>query len=114
MYEYWGMVVKVHDGDTVKMDIDLGLSIWKRSESLRLLGINAPEVLGASREAGLAARDALHALVMGQRVRVRTVKDDKDKYGRYLASLFVVDAQGVEIDVNAWMLANGHAVPYAV
>ena len=43
MYEYRCKIVKVIDGDTVDVDIDLGFGIWMRGERVRLLGIDTPE-----------------------------------------------------------------------
>ena len=43
MYEYQCKVVKVVDGDTVDVDIDLGFGVWLRDERVRLYGIDTPE-----------------------------------------------------------------------
>ena len=43
MYEYNCKIVKVVDGDTVDVDIDLGFGVWMRNERVRLYGIDAPE-----------------------------------------------------------------------
>ncbi len=49
MYQYHAIIQKVVDGDTLEIDIDLGLSIWVRSEKVRLYGINTPEVFGVKK-----------------------------------------------------------------
>ena len=43
MYEYKCKVVKIIDGDTVDVDIDLGFGIWVHKERIRLFGIDTPE-----------------------------------------------------------------------
>ena len=43
MYEYNCNIVKVVDGDTVDVDIDLGFGMWLRNERIRLYGIDTPE-----------------------------------------------------------------------
>ena len=43
MYEYSVKVVKVIDGDTVDVDIDLGFGVWIHKERVRLHGIDTPE-----------------------------------------------------------------------
>ena len=43
MYEYKCKVVKVVDGDTVDVDIDLGFGVWLRKERVRIMGIDTPE-----------------------------------------------------------------------
>lgn len=56
LYYYKGTVQSVYDGDTIRVDIDLGLNIVVKNEAVRLSRINAPEVRGEERERGLAAR----------------------------------------------------------
>ena len=43
MYEYRCNVVKVVDGDTVDVDIDLGFGVWLHKERISLFGIETPE-----------------------------------------------------------------------
>ena len=44
MHEYRVNIVKVVDGDTVDVDIDLGFGIWMKNERVRLFGIDTPAV----------------------------------------------------------------------
>ena len=48
-------VLRVVDGDTVDVEMDLGLRLY-RHERIRFDGINAPEVRGHERAAGEAAK----------------------------------------------------------
>ena len=43
MYEYRATVLKVIDGDTVDVDIDLGFGIVLKDERVRIMGIDTPE-----------------------------------------------------------------------
>ena len=43
MYEYRCKVVKIVDGDTVDVDIDLGFGVWLKKERIRMFGIDTPE-----------------------------------------------------------------------
>ena len=43
MYEYKCKLVKVVDGDTIDVDIDLGFGVWMRNQRIRLYGIDTPE-----------------------------------------------------------------------
>ena len=43
MYEYRCKVIRVIDGDTVDVDIDLGFQVWIRGERVRIMGIDTPE-----------------------------------------------------------------------
>ena len=108
LYEYAGIVRSVYDGDTLRIDVDLGFGIWRFNESLRLLGINAPEMRGATLDAGKRSRDALRERVLGRTVTFISVKDEQEKYGRYLAVVY--DPDGV--CVNEWLVQQGLAVPY--
>lgn len=107
MYEYEAVCDRVVDGDTIDVTIDLGLGVLKR-ERLRLLGIDAPEVRGDEREAGKEASRFLRSFIEGRGVVVRTFKDRKGKYGRYLAVVFYRQA-GTTFNVNVHLHENGHA-----
>jgi endonuclease YncB( thermonuclease family) len=110
MYEYVAHVRSVYDGDTIRADIDCGFGIWTANQSLRLLGIDAPEL---GKPGGIEARDYLRMwLPVGSAITIRTVKDETEKYGRLLASITATTVDGEPIDVNAVMISSGHAVPY--
>lgn len=104
MYEYMANIVSVHDADTITVDVDLGFHVHF-TIPLRLYGINAPEL---STPEGKAARDWLQAqLPTGYPVRIETIKDRKEKYGRYLAVIF--DGQR---NFNDELVANNMATVY--
>jgi micrococcal nuclease len=96
---------RVIDGDTVVAIVDLGFSISMKI-NFRLTGINTPEVVGATQAAGLAAKAHLEKLLERPTWDVE-VQSSKDKYGRYLGRFIVAG-----VDVNARMIADGHAVAY--
>lgn len=109
LYTYRAQVVRVIDGDTVVMDIDLGLNTWLRRQHIRLAGINAPEIRGEERPQGLAAMVYLiDALQDVDTLTIRTVKDKAGKYGRYLAELFLPDGRSI----NQMMIKSGNARAY--
>jgi len=110
LYRYRAEVRSVYDGDTCTVDIDLGLGTWIHGEKLRLYRINAPELRGAEREAGLRSRDFLRSQIDGQEIYIQTIKDRKGKYGRYLAEIWLEGEDGVAINVNDLMVAQGQAV----
>ena len=89
MYEYKATVTKVYDGDTITVDFDLGFGILIRKQKIRLLGVNTPEVRGAEKPEGIISRDALRQRILGKVVTVRTSKDKKGKYGRWLGEVFM-------------------------
>lgn len=102
LYTYAARVVQVYDGDTIKADVDLGFGVTLRKETFRLYGVDAPEMRGADRPQGILARDWLRARVLGREVTLKTIKDRKGKYGRWLA--IICDANG---DVIEDMVAAG-------
>jgi micrococcal nuclease len=108
LYHYRARVVKVYDGDTIHVDIDLGLGIWIRGEKIRLARINAPEIRGTERPQGLAARDFLRKLILNREILLATIKDRKGKYGRYLGEIWL-EKDGRMINVNDLMVAEGFA-----
>ncbi len=109
LYHYTAQVQSVYDGDTCRVDIDLGLGSWIRNEKLRLVRIDAPEMTGPDKARGKASRDFLREMIDGQDVIIETVKDRRGKYGRYLAEIWV-EQSGVWENVNDALVAAGHAV----
>lgn len=110
LYHYKAYVVEVYDGDTCTVDIDLGLSTWVRGEKIRLNRIDAPEVKGSSRAKGIQSRDALRKLVLDKEIFLQTVKDRKEKYGRYLGEIWIMDKKKGYVNVNDLLVAEGFAV----
>lgn len=105
-YEVVGMPL-VHDGDTVTVTVDLGFRLYHTLQ-VRMVGINAPELITA---AGKAAKVALDAFVVAAGITgwtAVTYKDGKEKYGRWLATLYSPTGE----NVNQWMLDHGYAVAY--
>jgi micrococcal nuclease len=108
MYTYKARVTKVYDGDTITVEVDLGFDL-KFSSTFRLLRINCPEVRGESKAEGIKSRDRLRELIMGKDIVIKTVKDAKEKFGRYLAEVFVT-VDEVEINVNDLLVKEGLAI----
>jgi micrococcal nuclease len=122
MYEYRVEVLKVIDGDTVDVDIDLGFGVWLKNERVRLYGIDTPESRTRDLEEkkfGLAAKERLKELLKDD-VYLRTMvgrggEDMKGKFGRILGDFVAQYEQG-----NGWhqmtateiLIKEGHAVAY--
>jgi len=111
MYEYRAIVEQVVDGDTIKVKVDLGFDVWI-VETLRFARINAYETkLGTKTTAkeknlGLQGKDFLtNLLPTGTMIQIKTQKDNKEKYGRYLAEVF---SNG--INVNDLMVSKSFAI----
>jgi len=101
MYQYNAVIRKIVDGDTVEIDIDLGLSAWVHNEKIRLYGIDTPEVYGVKKgsaeweRGNLASEFVKKYLMENSQVIIETIKDKKEKYGRYLAVIFIQIDQSV-------------------
>jgi len=115
LYTYKAKVIKAYDADTVTLEIDLGLDTF-RKESVRLGRIDAPELRGEEREAGLVARDALREKILDKEVLIRTTKDKTGKYGRYIVEIFlhyeiITETEGEAgwININDWLVENKYA-----
>ncbi len=110
MYEYPCKIVRVVDGDTVDVDIDLGFSHWIHNERIRLFGVDTPECRTRDAEekaAGLVAKkfveDALH---VGGTYTLST--KEKGKFGRYLGVIFI----SARTSINAALVSERLAVAY--
>ena len=113
MYEYRCKVVRVVDGDTVDVDIDLGFGVWLRKERIRLLGIDTPESRTRDKEEkkyGLAAKAFLKK-ALGLNPVLSTSKDGKGKFGRILGE-FIIEVEGNRININQLLVDQHHAVQY--
>jgi micrococcal nuclease len=116
VYEYDATVESVYDGDTMTVMMDLGLEVHRRI-SLRLHGIDTPEIKTGSDESkkqAKVARDYVTQQCVGRRVRIKTIKDKTEKYGRYLAIVWLLDAKGqpVEESLNDALIRLGYAKAY--
>jgi len=115
MYEYRVNVVKVVDGDTVDVDIDLGFGVWLKDERVRIMGIDTPESRTrdkVEKKFGLAAKARLKSLLGKQAILKTQVNKDgedmKGKFGRILGDFVSEDGRMV----TEVMVAEGHCVPY--
>jgi endonuclease YncB( thermonuclease family) len=104
VFEYFATVERIVDGDTIDLNVDVGFRIWNR-DRFRLYGIDTPE-RGQSGWAEASAELA-RLIPVGSTVRIVTAKPPRDKYGRWLATIFAGD-----INVNEALVANGFAVVY--
>jgi micrococcal nuclease len=104
-------ILKIYDGDTITVEIDLGFGVYKK-EKIRLAFINAPEIRGEERFEGLKSRAWLEDQLLaatrdGKDIIIRTLKDRKGKYGRYIGEIYIDD-----VSINHKMIEEGFAVAY--
>jgi micrococcal nuclease len=106
-YTYKALVVGVYDGDTITVDIDLGMDTWKKNVKLRLARIDTPEVRGEEKEEGKRVRDYVRTTILDKEVVIKTSKDKTGKYGRYIAEV-LIDG----MNLNDHLLELGMATEY--
>ena len=118
-------VVRIVDGDTIDVDIDMGFGIKKIKQRCRTYNIDTPEsrintkddeLIGGKtlsqrrkeKKLGLASKARMKKLC-GKQVYVESLGDGKpDKYGRLLANLFTLEG----INIGKLLIDEGHAVKY--
>mgnify|MGYP000146113953 CR=1 FL=1 len=110
------LILRVVDGDTMEVRVDALFGIQKL-ETIRLMGIDTPEIHSRSAPERIKAHEAkdwLKERVEGKQVWLRTWKE-KEKFGRYLADIFFEDPAESEIpleSVNNEMIELGLGKPY--
>ena len=104
-------VLKVVDGDTADVLLDVGFSTYMRKR-LRFMGIDTWETRGEERERGLIAKARLiEILEAADAIFVQTEMDAKGKYGRVLAWLWV-EKDATVTNVNEQLILEGHGTEY--
>ncbi len=109
LYHYKAKVTKVYDGDTLTADIDLGMSIFAIGEKIRLHRIDAPELKGRTKKKGITSRNFLKLMVDQKEIIIETIRDKKEKYGRYLAEVWIWQEKKY-INVNDLLVEKGFAI----
>ena len=113
MFEYNAVIVKVVDGDTVDVDIDLGFSVWLKKQRVRLYGLDTPESRTRDKEEkkyGLLAKaKVLEHCPIGSKIKVKTQKGkSKGKYGRILGELI----SDKSVNVYKFLIDNNYGGDY--
>lgn len=113
--EYDVVLLKVVDGDTVDVDINLGFGVWLKEERVRIMGIDTPESRTSDdveKLFGLAAKNRLKELLHngGKLITTEDAKgeDMKGKFGRILGDFRAPDGRLVT-DI---LIEEGHCVAY--
>jgi len=117
MFEYQCKIVKIIDGDTVDVDIDLGFGVWLKKQRIRLYGIDTPESRTRDLEEkkyGLVAKEFVEAhLPVGETRTLTTIKDKTGKYGRILGKFKAFDSYtDAWVNLNQWMIIKHLGVEY--
>lgn len=107
---YNAEVKKVVDGDTFDIIIDLGFDVLKKGR-VRLYGVNTPESRTSNveeKKMGLAAKEFTDQWITaaGHKVKIETIIDKNEKYGRVLARVWNESGACLNTDIVASGLAR--------
>lgn len=102
-YIYECELIRVVDGDTVRLRVDLGFNMTF-SDNFRLFNIDAPELRGEERSDGLLSKQFLIDTLVDKKLTIRSHKY-RGKYGRYIVDLYADDEW-----MNALLVKEGHAI----
>tara|TARA_B100000963_G_scaffold229272_1_gene199974 strand:+ start:3824 stop:4231 length:408 start_codon:yes stop_codon:yes gene_type:complete len=114
MFEYRCELVKVIDGDTIDIDIDLGFGVWMKNQRIRMYGIDTPESRTRDLEEkkyGLAAKAFLTEMLDDSHLILKTHKDERGKFGRILGEVWRT-TNFADQSINNYMIEKHHAVAY--
>lgn len=103
-YIYSAEVIKVYDWDTITVNIDLWFNhIWK-DQTIRLYGIDTPELRWEEKEQWRIVRDFVRKMILWKKIILKSYKDKKGKYWRWLWEIFIDG-----INLNEELLKRGYA-----
>lgn len=110
VYYYNAEVKKIIDGDTFDIVIDLGFDTLRKGR-VRLYGVNTPESRTTNleeKQKGLAAKEFTDQWLAktGHKVKIETILDKNEKYGRVLAKVWNAEGQCLNTDIVASGLAR--------
>ena len=109
---YRAKVVRVVDGDTMILDIDLGFDVVLKNQSVRLYKVDTPECRTRNlkeKAAGKLAKSIVDNFVdVGDSVIVKTKLDGKSKFGRLLGIIVTTDNN----NINEYLIEHNYAVEY--
>lgn len=115
MYEYSSKIIRVVDGDTVDVDINLGFGVVLANQRIRLYGIDTPESRTRDSVEKIFGKTAAKFLKskLGEKCTLKTRLDGKGKYGRILGEFVVYDeVTDSYMTVNDIMIRDHYAVKY--
>ena len=111
MYNYRVENIRVIDGDTVEVDIDLGFDVWLKKQKVRIHNIDAPEIRSKDKEEKVFAQAAKkrmeELLSIEEEIILRSFQDVRGKFGRIIGDFIIYDLAGTCADA---LCTEGYAV----
>ena len=119
MYKYKAKIIRVVDGDTVDVDIDLGFGVWLNNQRIRLYGIDTPECRTRDKVEkyfGLMSKALVKDFLKEgsiQHLSTSLSKSRKGKFGRILGQFWIYDPwTDRQTTLNSALLVRNYAVKY--
>lgn len=105
-------LIRIIDGDSYEIDIDLGFGIWLKNQHLRLIGVDTPESRTSDlveKKYGLLAKSFVESWCENKKLTlVIETNDEKDKFGRILGDLKNENSEYL----SSAIIENHHGVKY--
>lgn len=114
MYTYKAKLVRVINGDTLDINIDLGFDIIIK-QRLKLFGIDVPDSRSTNVETKQKGLDVKQRLIglLTKEFKVETMLNKRGKYGRILGKIYIVDKDN-EVCINELLVNEGLATRYNI
>ena len=118
MYQYNAKILRIVDGDTIDIDIDLGFGVWIHKERVRLEGIDTPESRTrdlVEKKFGLLSKEYVKGfLPVGKTAKLICKSyDAKGKFGRILGDFEIYDSsKDCVASLVQTMINDGYGVHY--
>ena len=110
-YHYSAKIIDIYDGDTLRADIDLGFGVVLKNQTFRFFGINAPEIHGDTKTAGVKTTAYVQETLADKEVIIMSLKDEKEKFGRWLGRIYYHNGKDW-VNLNQELIDKGLAVKY--
>lgn len=110
-YHYSAKIIDIYDGDTLRADIDLGFGVVLKNQTFRFFGINAPEIHGDTKTAGVKTTTYVQETLADKEVIIMSLKDEKEKFGRWLGRIYYHNGEDW-VNLNQELIDRGLAVKY--
>lgn len=117
MYQYKAYLIRVIDGDTLVVNVDLGFYLFQEMK-LRLKNINTPELKSKEHKLASEAKSFVEEQLKDKGLAIKTYK--VEKWGRFLADVYFgpIDYTMTELfekgsNLNELLIENGYAQLYS-
>jgi len=107
---YRAVIQRIVDGDTLVAEFSIGFQVYAL-HSIRLIGIDAPEINSGDAERralGVAAKDFLESICGSGSPIIVTTEKDRRSFNRYVATVLFIHEDKI-CNLSEVMVESGHA-----